>query len=265
MENKEYCSICGKEKEVKYIEFGEFRHCISIECECEKQDRLKKEKAEKEKALATYLKKRTQVSRVLKREENAFFDSLVVDKHNEKAIRAARYIVGLMLEGGEEQERNGLVLFGNRGSGKTYIAASIINEYNKNESVRESALNEVIKTQKKGFIDLDISSRCRFVKEREILSLYEKHSFKDEKTLLDEFKNIRILVIDDVGSTFGDSKRISSDLFDFFDYRYSQRLSTIMTTNLSKEELQSYLGERTFDRLKSCCHFISLTSPESRR
>ncbi len=268
MENKKYCSICGKEKEQKFIEFGEFRHYYSIECECEKQERLKLENAKKDEALATYLKKRTEASRILKREEDAFFDRLVVDEHNKKAIRAAKYIVDLMLQGGEYQGKNGLILLGNRGSGKTYIATSILNEYNKNEPVKESALNEVIKAQEKGFkndVGFRIESRCRFVKEREILTLYEKHRFKDEQSLMDEFKNAKILVVDDLGSTFGDSKRIASDLFDFFDYRYSQGLSTIITTNLSKDELQRFLGERTIDRLNDCCHYITLTSPTSRR
>ena len=268
MENKKYCSICGKEKEQKFIEFGEFRHYYSIECECEKQERLKLENAKKDEALATYLKKRTEASRILKREEGAFFDRLVVDEHNKKAVSAAKYIADLMLKGSEAQGKNGLVLLGNRGSGKTYIAASIINEYNKKEPVNESALNEVIKAHDKGFkndVGFRIDSRCRFMKEREILSLYEKHRYKEEKSPIDEFKNAKILVVDDLGSTYGDSKRITSDLFDFFDYRYSQRLSTIITTNLSKEEFHRYLGERTIDRLNDCCHYVALTSPESRR
>ena len=34
----------------------------------------------------------------------------------------------------------------------------------------------------------------------------------------------RILVVDDVGSSYVDSKKIMSILFDLFDYRYSQQL-----------------------------------------
>ena len=36
------CSVCGKEKESKYIEFANI--FVYIECECEKQNRLEKEK-----------------------------------------------------------------------------------------------------------------------------------------------------------------------------------------------------------------------------
>lgn len=268
MENKKYCPICGREKEQQYIEFGAFKHYYSIECECETQERLKQENAKKEKALDTYLKKRTEASRILRREEGAFFDNMIEDEHNKRAISAAKYITELMLKGDGSQVKNGLILSGNRGSGKTYIATSILNEYNKGEPVNDYALKEVIKAQEKGFendVGFRIDSRCRFMKEREVLSLYDKYSYKEEKSPIEEFKNARILVVDDLGSSYCDSRKLMSILFDFFDYRYSQGLSTIITTNLSKDELKAYLGERTIDRLFDCCHFVTLTSPESRR
>ena len=40
-----------------------------------------------------------------------------------------------------------------------------------------------------------------------------KNKLKEEKLLIEELKNIKILVVDDVGSTYGDSQKFSSDLF----------------------------------------------------
>lgn len=265
-EDKSRCSICGKEKESKIIPY--INKEIYIECECEKQLRLKKEKEERQKALDVYYKKRMNASGVLKREESALFKNMVEDEHNKKAIDGAKYITDLVLRGDDNKGKNSLILSGNRGSGKTYIAASIINEYNLNEPVSDSTINAIIKAHHNGYIDdlgFKIDSRCRFIKEKDVIQLSERYNYKENTPYIAEFKNAKILVVDDVGSSYGDSKKIMSSLFDLFDYRYSQQLSTIITTNLSKEELRAYLGERTFDRLSHCCHYIKLTSPESRR
>ena len=265
MNNNSICSICGKEKESHYNEFAQ--RTFYIECECEKQLRLKQEKEARERALDFYYDKRMKASRVLKNEKNALFANMVVDEHNQKAIDAAKYITALLLKNDEIQGKNGLILSGSRGSGKTYIAASVINEYNRGEPVNENSVKEIIRAHSNGFNDVgfNIGSRCRFIKERDVINLSDKYNYRDNTSPIDEFKEAKILVVDDVGSSYGDSKKIMSVLFDLFDYRYSQLLSTIITTNLSKDELHAYLGERTFDRLRCCCHYIKLTSPESRR
>lgn len=202
------------------------------------------------------------------REENAFFDNLIVDENNMKAIEGAEFVCALMLSDNKAEHKNGLILSGNRGSGKTYIAASVINEYNKREKLNEFVINDIIKAHDNDFVDdsdVRIGSKCRFIKEKDVIQLSEKYSYKENKSPLDEFKNAKILVVDDVGTTYGERSKIMSALFNLFDYRYSQCLSTIITTNLSKEEFAEYVGERTFDRLKNCCHYINLTSPTSRR
>ena len=262
------CSICGKEKAQKYIEFGQLKHFYSVDCECEVKLKKKIEEEKRRKAIDTYIRKRIKRSGVLAREQNAFFDNLIVDENNAKAIEGAKFICNLMLSGNTTERKNGLILSGNRGSGKTYIAASVINEYNKNEKFNEFVVNDIIKAQDISFVDDSedkINSRCRFIKEKEVIQHFDKYNYKENKSPLDEFKNAKILVVDDVGTSYADSRKIMSALFDLFDYRYSQQLSTIITTNLSKEELIEYVGERTYDRLKNCCHYVKLTSPTSRR
>ena len=266
MENNSICSICGKEKKGHYNEYAQ--KTFYIECECEKQLRLKKEKEARERALNFYYDKRMKASCILRNEQRALFSNMIVDEHNQKAIEGAKYITSLMLKGDNTQGKNGLILSGNRGSGKTFIAASIINEYNLGEPVNENSIREIIKAHNNGFVSdigFKIDSRCRFIKENDVIKLSDRYNYKDNTSPIDEFMNAKILVVDDVGASYGDSRKIMCCLFDLFDYRYSQQLSTIITTNLSKEELQAYLGERTYDRLRCCCHYIKLTSPESRR
>ncbi len=266
MENNSKCKICGKEKKSYFNEYA--KQTFYIDCECEVQLKMKIEKENREKAINAYIKKRIKASGVLKREENACFSELMVDENNRKAIDGAKYICSLMLDDDTTQTKNGLIFSGNRGSGKTYIAVSVINEFNKNEPLNEWVVKDIIKAQEKGLSsdsEIKIGSKCRFIKEKDVIQFSEKYNYKENTSPIDEFKNAKILVVDDVGSSYCDSKKIMSILFDLFDYRYSQQLSTIITTNLSKEELKIYLGERTFDRLRCCCHFINLTSPTSWR
>lgn len=265
MENNK-CSICGKEKKEQVIAY--INKTVYIDCECEVLQKKKIEEAKREKAINAYIKKRIKRSGVLLREQNAFFDNLIVDENNSKAIEGAKFICALMLSGNTTERKNGLILSGNRGSGKTYIAASVINEYNKKEKLNEFIINDIIKAQDNGFVDdlgVKINSKCRFIKEKDVIQLSDKYNYKENTSPIDEFKNAKILVIDDVGTSYGDSRKIMSALFDLFDYRYSQQLSTIITTNLSKEELKEYVGERSFDRLRNGCHYVKLTSPISRR
>lgn len=264
--NKNKCSICGKEKESKVIPY--INKVMYIDCECETELKRKIENEKREKAINAYIRKRIKKSGVLFKEENAFFDNLIIDENNSKAIEGAKYICSLLLNDDTTQTKNGLILSGNRGSGKTYIAVSVINEYNKNVGFNEGVIKDIIKAHNNGFIDdfeVKINSKCRFIKEKDVIAFSEKYNYKENTSPIDEFKNAKILVVDDIGSSYGDSRKIMSVLFDLFDYRYSQGLSTIITTNLSKDELKQYLGERTFDRLRCCCHYIKLTSPTSRR
>lgn len=266
MENKNICRICGKEKSSRVIPY--INKIIYIDCECEKELLLKIEEEKRQKAIKSYIDMRTKSSHILRKEEKADISTLIIDDNNRRAVDAAKYIIELLLKEDSSKTKNGLILSGNRGSGKTFIAASIINEYNKKQAFNEGVIKEIIKSHENGFLNdlgVKINSNCKYIKEKDVILLYEKYNYRDNTSPIDEFKKAKLLVIDDLGTTYGDSKKIMSILFDLFDYRYSQELSTIITTNLTKEDLIDYLGERTFDRLRCACHFVSLASFESRR
>ncbi len=266
-EENKYCSVCGKEKELRYISY--INKSFYIECECEKIRREKAEKEKKQKAIETYIMLRTKNSGLLKREFSADFDTMTVDDNNEKAVRAGKYILEKLLEKDETDGKNSLVLCGNRGSGKTYIAAAVINGYNKNMPFNENVIREIIKYKENGYSDgenVRITSQCKFIKESDLLPLLGRYNYRTDTVPSDEFKKAKaLLVIDDVGASFGDKEKIQSALLNVIDYRFSENLPLIITTNLSKTGLQKYLGERAFDRLLSCSFFVDLTAPESRR
>lgn len=91
----------------------------------------------------------------------------------------------------------------------------------------------------------------------------------DEWTLICTAAAVSLLVVDDVGTLSEAGQKI---LFRLINQRDSWQRPTILTTNLSVEDLETSLGKRTFDRLRgSAVHpesgetFICELSGESRR
>ena len=110
-----YCSICGKQKEKKYISYANIN--VFIECECERSARLKKEKADIEFALKSAARLRNKSSHLTPVGQKASFDTMVVDNENEKGAKGCKYILNCLLKEQQEQTKNSIVLQGNRGSG----------------------------------------------------------------------------------------------------------------------------------------------------
>lgn len=58
-----------------------------------------------------------------------------------------------------------------------------------------------------------------------------------------------LLILDEVGVQFGsDTEKLL--LFDILNERYERRRPTILMSNLALDEVEAYLGERVFDRLR---------------
>ena len=263
-----YCSICGKEKEKKYISYANIS--VFIECECERSARLKKEKADIEFALKSAARLRNKSSHLTPIGQKASFDTMVVDNENEKGAKGCKYILNCLLKEQQEQTKNSIVLQGNRGSGKTFLACAVINDFNSKYPVSELRIKSIIKERDNAFCEGELTpmqSPCKFITEMDLFALYyDNFNYCKTDGPLQEFKQAqKLLVIDDVGSSNFDSSRIKALYHNILDYRYSNNLPVIITTNLTKKELCEYIGERAFDRLQARSYFIDLTSSKSRR
>ena len=268
MEDKRVCSLCGKEKERKYIKYADIY--TYIECECERKLRLDKEKKDKEYALKVAKELRNKNSHLSCLGSKASFENAITDKYNEVALRGGKYLLNQLLKESADEGKKSLVLQGNRGSGKTFIACAVINDFNEKYPVSEPRLRLILKERNNAFQRNEFSplkSPCKFITEMDLYALYyENYNYCKTNGPIDEFKSAeKLLVIDDVGSSNYDKSRIQAMYLNIIDYRYSNNLPLMLTTNLTKGELSRYLGDRTFDRLQSCSYFIDLTSPESRR
>jgi predicted RecB family nuclease len=70
--------------------------------------------------------------------------------------------------------------------------------------------------------------------------------------------------IDDLGAEKKTEWSVQT-IYTIIDERYSKRRATLITTNLSLEELEQKVGPRTMDRLVGSCRFVEKCAPSYRQ
>jgi DNA replication protein DnaC len=70
-----------------------------------------------------------------------------------------------------------------------------------------------------------------------------------EDALIDALGRIGLLVIDEIGASFG-TEAEQVQLFDIIDLRYKHRLPTVLLSNLPAKALKDAIGDRAYDRLR---------------
>jgi DNA replication protein DnaC len=73
-----------------------------------------------------------------------------------------------------------------------------------------------------------------------------------EFELLDSARRVPLLVLDDLGIN-NYSEWSKNKIYSIINYRLNNRLPVIVTTNITPEDLEEYLGERTTSRLLEMC------------
>lgn len=152
----------------------------------------------------------------------------------EAALQASKNFVSAVKA---DRYREGLILEGDIGSGKTHLAAAIANELlDDGRTVLFLVVPE--------FLD-------------EIRSSYQESSDGSEGALMQKAKNVPILILDDLGAhTY--TNWTQSKIFTLLNHRLNYNLPTVITTNLSVEEIGEALGERTASRLVELGKFYPL-------
>ncbi len=262
------CTICKKKKDLMPLKYT--NSYVYVLCECEVEKNRKTEEENRAYAIKTARKLRSRSSHIAPINRCADFDTMVVDKYNEKAVRACKYVSEKLLENKEHECKLNVILQGNRGSGKTFIASALINAYNNTAPISEQKIKDIITGRKNGYKAgeyTSVSSDCKFITECDLYAVfYDNFNYSRRESPLDEYKMAKkLLVIDDVGTCGGDYNKVQAVYNNIIDYRYSNMLPTLITTNLKRTELNKYIGERAVDRLQSNGYFIDLTTPQSRR
>lgn len=145
------------------------------------------------------------------------------------------------------QDYQNLLIYGNAGVGKTFLVNSIANEL-----------------LKKGVTVLYLTSYQLF----ELLgrNKFDKKSehFNQESTLDEEvIYECDVFIIDDLGTELNNSF-VTSELYNCINERHLLRKSTIISTNLSPDELSASYSERICSRIMGNYTFLSLFGDDIR-
>ncbi|MHB8984277.1 MAG: ATP-binding protein [Carboxydocellales bacterium] len=135
---------------------------------------------------------------------------------------------------------DGLVFTGSIGCGKTFLASSIANALM--EGGREVMFIVVP--------DLLDEIRATYDQNRTGGDITEHH-------LMDTARNVEILILDDLGA-HNYTEWTRNRLYSIINYRLNHHKPTVVTTNLSLQDLEEYLGERTTSRLVQMCQIRRL-------
>lgn len=206
----------------KYIVYKNCPECAKDEAEAE-AERIRTERE------ALYLR-RIQSDKIQaglgKRHINCTFENYITDtKQKETALTKTKsYLEGVLNGAGAC-----LVMAGKVGTGKTHLAASMVN------------------------MMIESGKQCRLIKMSELIrtlkSSWSKNSQQNESDLIDFYSRIPLLIIDEIGIQFGsDTEKLL--LSEIVDNRYQELLPTVLISNLDLEGIKQCIGERSYDRLR---------------
>lgn len=167
--------------------------------------------------------------------------------------------VGLFLYSVPNKEN----LFGT-GTGKTTSAITILNEY----------VLHAVKKHLKGEAEIKGINPALFVKASEFQNKYNSQfrgSQESQKEASDSFyrfkgrmKKVPLLVIDDI-AVRDCTEAFKNELFEIIDYRATEGLATIYTSNLQLEKIPEFLGERIASRIDGMTVKIGFTGKDNRK
>lgn len=233
-----YCHLCNTPKQHILNLGGSHQYKVPCLCQCAEA----KQNAEIERQKEAERKERIAVAR-----KEAFPESTMQkwnfeadDKHNEKLSNIAlKYVsnFGKMLEAGK-----GLIFYGDVGTGKTFAAACIVN----------------------GLIDKGY--KCLMTSFPRIANTVTG-MYQGKQEYFDSFNNYDLVVIDDL-ATERETDYMNEIVQMVIDTRYRAGLPTIITTNLTANELKSpadITKQRIYSRVLQMCLPVKVEGNDRRK
>lgn len=134
----------------------------------------------------------------------------------------------------------GLILSGPVGNMKTTLAVAILRKY--------------IELYHKGFM-VSMSSFLTMID--------NNYHFHKVDARIEKIKNTHLLIIDDLGAEY-DHSWVQTQVDAIITERYNNKLATIITTNLSRDNIKSRYQQRIYDRLQSTNYLVSFSAKSQR-
>lgn len=246
----EVCPHCGRPLEAEWVEFppalkGKFGkegewdyHPCTPDCEARKERR--EWEAMRRNHRIEVLKERSGIS---KRLEHCTFDNFDAPAGSD-ARKAFAKVADYMTSWRENREAGkGLYFCGGVGTGKTHLAVAL--------------MNELIRTERVPSLFVTVPELMDSLR-----SGYQEPGGEIEEWM-ESVKNAEFLVMDDLGSERV-TQWVRERMFVIINYRYSEALPTVFTSNTGPKDLAAQLGKRAASRMIEMCEWIPLEGPDHR-
>lgn len=138
-------------------------------------------------------------------------------------------------------KRNGILILGGVGSGKTHLAAAIANSFT------DRGIPVLFGT---------FSDHLEHIR--------EEYDVGGQRKYLSMMKNTPVLVLDDIGKE-KKTEWSQQILFDTINYRYEHLLPVIITTNFDADGLASHVGNAIWSRLYEMCGGVETSGRDYRQ
>lgn len=206
----------------------------AVVCECKLTDIRNERRALS--GITPYLQKQT-----FSTFDFSYYDNEKSDNHGQTFRNRAEIIykesVKFVQDIANGKIVDGMMFTGPVGSGKSFMAAAIAN----------------------GLIDYDCKVKFVVMPDflDEIRDSYRANAENSEKDLMTEIKHVPVLILDDLGAHNYTDFAVRT-IYAILNYRMNYQLPTVVTTNLSREEIEKELGSRIFSRLVDSCRLFRL-------
>ena len=235
-DNLYYCGKCNTRKQTAVVLFGSERVVPCI-CKCKAEAIKREDEARQQREFFDKVKRYRQTG--FPESEMASWNFAADDGTNPKMTAAMQNYVQHFAE--FRKQGKGLLLFGDVGTGKTFLAACAANAL------------------------IDRGVPCLVTNFARIANTLQG-MFEGRQEYLDSMNNFPLLVIDDL-STERQTEYMLEIVYNVIDARYRAKLPLIVTTNLTREELMNPADiryKRIFSRLFEMCTPIEVTGKDRR-
>lgn len=192
---------------------------------------------------------------------NKTFENFEPRAGQEKALKTAKSFADGFYTG--EGAYSGIMLCGATGCGKTHLAAAIANQI-----IQEAKISEKDAETAGAFEYYSGRAICpvRFSSTVELLTkLKAEYAGENDNSecIMNAYKKSPLIILDDFGAERQTEWSIER-IFEIVDWRYSDELPIIITTNATPEELKKKMGARIYDRLREMCKFEAISAKSQR-